>query len=68
MNPVNVSADDRLLTAKDLRNIIGCSKDRAYELIHSESFPCIKIGSRYYVKKSAVDLWLETYSGREYLI
>ena len=59
---------ERLLTYKDLQDILHCSKNRAYELIHSSGFPAIQICGRYYVKENALNQWIDTYTGRKYII
>ena len=59
---------DRLLTAKDLQYIFSIGKNRAYELMNSKAFPTLRLGSRKYVSRSALQKWVETYSGREYLL
>lgn len=59
---------DRLLTAKDLQQILGCGKNRAYELMHTSGFPTIKIGGRMYVSPDGMNDWIERYSGRKYAI
>lgn len=58
----------RMLTAKDIKAIIGCSKNRAYELMHSRSFPSIQIGHRFYVERTAFERWIGTYTGRKFTL
>ena len=65
---VNLSAGDRLLTYQDIQNIFHCGKNRAYELLHSACFPTLQIGGRYYVKQSALNSWIDTYTGRFFMI
>ena len=60
--------DDRLLTAKDLQYIFSVGKNRAYELMNSKAFPSLQIGSRKYVSHTALQEWVKTYTGKEYLI
>lgn len=60
--------EDRLLTVKDLQYIFSVGKNRAYELMNSKAFPSLQIGSRKYVSRDALHKWVETYTGREYLI
>ena len=60
--------EDRLLTAKDLQYILSIGKNRAYELMNSRAFPTLQIGCRKYVSRAALRKWVETYTGREYLI
>lgn len=56
----------KLLTVKDLCPYLGCGKDRAYELMHSKSFPSIKIGHRYYVPENKLEEWTENYVYKEF--
>ena len=49
---------DKLLIYRDLMSIMGIGVKTAYELMHSECFPSIKINNRYYVKSSSLDQWL----------
>lgn len=51
---------ERLYTVKDLQEM-GISRDKAYQLMHSKSFPAIKIGGRYYVAEGALESWLKRY-------
>ena len=63
-----VNNEDRLLTAKDLQEIFHIGKNRAYELLHSQCFPTIRINSRLYVTKKHLSEWLDTYKGRQFLL
>ncbi len=60
--------DDRLLTSKDIQRIFSVGKNRAYELMNSSGFPTIKVGSRMYVTRNALDRWLDLYTGCRYLV
>lgn len=55
---------DKLMTAKDIVEILGCSKEFAYVIIHMNGFPKIKIGRRYYVVKKDWDTWLSNHIGK----
>lgn len=69
MPEVRIEANgDRLLTPKDLQVIFSIGKNRAYELMNSSGFPTLKINNRMYVSKSALDKWIDTYTGRQYLV
>lgn len=48
-----------MLTVKDLVKVLNIGRDTAYALMHSRSFPSMKIGGRYYVTQKALDDWLE---------
>ena len=63
-----VANEDRLLTAKDLQEILQVSKNRAYELLHSSCFPTIRINGRLYVNSRHLSKWLDTYAGRTFLL
>lgn len=48
-----------LLTAYDLRKRLGIGRDRAYALMHSQTFPAMKVGGRYYISEDALAKWLK---------
>lgn len=44
---------------KMLQDRLGIGRDTAYALMHSKTFPAIKIGGKYYVEEEAVQEWLK---------
>ncbi len=56
-----------LLTCKDLQSILHIGRDTAYALMHSQTFPTMRINRRLYVSRSALDGWLSLYAGKTYL-
>lgn len=48
------------LTVEDIGDIMGFSKNKAYELCHSKGFPCVIVGRRMIIPKLAFLKWLET--------
>lgn len=62
------TGDDRLLTPRDIQRIFSFGKNRAYELMNSSGFPTIRIGSRMYVTRAALEKWLDMYKGCSYLV
>lgn len=46
------------LKAKDLQVVMGIGRDKAYQLMHSQSFPSTMIGGNYYVSRDALDRWM----------
>lgn len=55
-----------MLAVKDIQRILCVGRDTAYALMHSSSFPSIKIGKRYYVSEEALAEWLKRYEGKVY--
>ena len=51
------------LNATEIAQTLGLSKAMAYNLLRSEGFPTLKIGSRLIVSKSAFIAWIEKNSG-----
>ncbi|KNY25021.1 helix-turn-helix domain-containing protein [Pseudobacteroides cellulosolvens] len=47
------------LTVSDISHILGISKQNAYNLCHSESFPSIQIGKRIIITKLAFIEWMK---------
>ena len=46
-------------------NVLGVSSTTAYELMHNESFPSMRIGSRLIVEKEKFREWADKQSERE---
>lgn len=51
------------LCAADLAKVLGISRAMAYELMHSRSFPSIKIGKRLTVPKDKLIEWMDKQIG-----
>jgi excisionase family DNA binding protein len=48
------------LSADDVAQVLGISRANAYELMHSEGFPTLKIGKRMTVPKDKLIEWIQT--------
>jgi len=51
------------LNAKTVAQVLGISAAGAYELLHQEDFPVLKIGSRLIVPKEKFLAWVESQMG-----
>ncbi len=51
------------LNARTVAQVLGISQAGAYELLHQESFPVLKIGSRLLVPKEKFLSWIESQTG-----
>ena len=60
--------ENELLTAKELKQVMRCGINRAYDLLKSTAFPSTKIGGRYYVTTSALKKWLVMYENKVFYI
>lgn len=47
------------LTVPELAKTLGVGLNAAYDLIHIQGFPVIKIGKRYVIPKTGLDEWLK---------
>lgn len=47
------------LKADDIAQVLGISRANAYTLMHSESFPTLRIGKRMMVPKDKFLAWME---------
>ena len=45
--------------------VLGISRAGAYELVHSEGFPTLKIGSRIVVPKDKLREWIDANTGQK---
>ena len=53
------------LNARTVAEALGISMAGAYELLHQEDFPVLKIGSRLVVPKEKFLSWIESQTGGE---
>ena len=60
--------ENELLTAKELKQVMHCGINRAYDLLKSTAFASTKIGGRYYVTTSALKEWLVMYENKVFYI
>ena len=51
------------LNAKTVAEVLGISMAGAYELLHQEDFPVLRIGSRLVVPKEKFLSWVESQTG-----
>ena len=47
------------MTVPEVAEVMGISRAKAYELVHRQDFPVIKVGSKYIVPSDAFHKWLE---------
>ena len=51
------------LNAKMVAQVLGVSISTAYELMHKQSFPVLRVGSRMVVPKEKFIQWVEEHTG-----
>lgn len=59
---------DKMLTAKDIQKLLGCGKNKVYQILGSNTLPKIKIGKQYYVPQSEYDKWVSRNLNKEILL
>ena len=52
-----------MLNVVQVAAVLGISRAGAYELVHSEGFPTLKIGSRIVVPKEKFCRWVDAQTG-----
>lgn len=52
------------LNARMVAGILGVSPGSAYELMHDEKFPSLRIGNRWVVPKERFIIWVEANVGK----
>lgn len=57
-----------MLDIKDLMNYLKIGKNKAYNLMRSDSFPSIKIGSQYRVRKEDLEEFINEYRYSEFML
>ena len=58
----------KILTVKDIKDVLGCGMNRAYDIVNQRDFPKIKIGKRIYIPEDEFENWLKTYLRKEYKV
>lgn len=46
---------DKMLKPKDIKEILGCIMNRAYDIINCDDFPKIRIGKRSYITRVDIE-------------
>ena len=52
----------RLLTIKEVQEIINIKKDKAYKLVKTDGFPSIQIGNTIRVPEDELEKWIKKYT------
>lgn len=58
----------KILTVKDVKEILGCGINRAYDIVNQRDFPKITIGRRMYIPEEEFEKWMHTYLRKEYKV
>lgn len=53
-----------VLTPADIAVILGISRNKTYEVLHSKGFPSFQIGKQYRIHREQFIQWLNTSSGK----
>ncbi len=56
--------DERWLSAEEISQYLGVSKDTLYKLIEADNLPAYRIGKQWKFKKAAVDAWVVSHGDR----
>lgn len=54
-----------VLTPMDIAAILGISRNKAYEVLHSEGFPSFQIGNHYRIHRDKFLVWLDNANGKK---
>ena len=57
-----------ILNANQLAEILGISRASAYQLLHMDSFPTLRIGKRMLVPKEKLMLWIDQHTGGDVIV
>lgn len=56
-----------VLNAEQLAQTLGISRAGAYQLLHRQDFPTLRVGKRMLVPKDKFILWIDRHSGGDRL-
>ena len=68
MKSTTLDMELEILKTKDLQEILGIGRDKAYALMKSDAFPSVKLGKRYIISKADLIAWIDTYKYSAYQI
>lgn len=54
----------KVLMTKDLMNLMGIGRDKAYSLMRARTFPSTKLGKTYFVTMDSLQTWLHDNAGK----
>lgn len=55
----------KTMSVREFHDLTGVGINRVYQLVHTQEFPAIRMGSKYYIIRSKVDEWLEHQVGKK---
>ena len=56
--------EERWLSAEEISQYLGVSKDTLYKLIEADDLPAYRIGKQWKFKKAAIDAWVVSHGDR----
>lgn len=48
-----------MYSIKDIQDILGCSRKKAYLIVNNPTFPKIKIGRQFFIPKLEYEKWVK---------
>jgi excisionase family DNA binding protein len=58
--PSLATYEKRVYMVKEIQDILGISRNLAYQLIKQKCFRCVKVGCHYRISKKSFDEWLDS--------
>lgn len=55
-------------TVQDISKILGIGMTKTRQLVHTDGFPTLRFGRTIRIPKDKFEKWVETYTGKEFLI
>ena len=55
---MDMRISEKMLTVKDVQKLIGCGRNKVYQIIASNTLPAIQIGKQYYIPQSEYEKWV----------
>lgn len=67
-NTDKATPEKKVYCPKDVSQMLGIGRDKAYALFKSKGFPSTKIGKTYFIMPEKFEKWLSDCAGKEYLL
>lgn len=59
---------EKMLSVRELQELIGCGRNKIYQILASNTIRYIQIGKQYYIPQSEYDKWVNRNLSKQILL
>lgn len=64
----SINSLEKMLSVKDIQKLLGCGRNKVYQIIATKTLPAIQIGKQYYVPQTEYEKWISRNLQRQILL